>query len=119
MGAKVDRERGVVTIYLPEEPCARMVENLRDNEQVAVTFSRPIDHRALQLKGAVTEIRASNEEDQATQAAYRGALMEQLAAVGVSRALSRRIAWFPSFAVEVRVAEMFEQTPGPNAGAPL
>jgi hypothetical protein len=45
--------------------------------------------------------------------------MEQLAAVGVSRTLSRRVAWFPSVAIEVRVSEMFEQTPGPNAGVPL
>jgi hypothetical protein len=119
MGAKVDRARGTVTIYFPSEPCARLIENVRATKVLAATFSRPIDHRSLQIKGSVTSIREGTEEDQAIQAVYRGALMEQLAAIGVSRALSRRVAWFPSVAVEVHVSEMFEQTPGPNAGAPL
>jgi len=39
--------------------------------------------------------------------------------LGLPRAELERAAYWPSFAVEVAVGELYEQTPGPHAGSPL
>ncbi len=35
------------------------------------------------------------------------------------RAIARRMIWWPSVAIEIEVADVFVQTPGPGAGARL
>jgi hypothetical protein len=119
MGARVDLERGVLTIYLPEATSARTLANLRDNAQIAVTFSRPMTHRSLQVKGVCAAVRASGEADRVTQEQYRAGYAEQLLVVGVPRAQSSRMTYWPSVAVDVAVRDLFVQTPGPGAGRRL
>lgn len=119
MGARVDRERGLVTLFIPEERARKTLENLRDNGLVAVTFSRPIDHRAIQLKGRCLSTGPTNEAERAFQERYRAAFGEHLQCVGWPRALVRRLVYWPSVAVVVQPGELFEQTPGPKAGTPL
>lgn len=50
---------------------------------------------------------------------YRALLAEQLAFVGIPRRMTRRFAHWPCHRVELAVEGVFEQTPGPGAGAPL
>jgi hypothetical protein len=119
MGAKVDAAHDRVTIHLPQSSSARTLANLRDNAQIAVTFSRPLTHRSLQLKGVCTEVRAGTEADRSAQEQYRAAYVEQLQLVGVPRALSTRLSFWPSVAVEITVRDLFVQTPGPGAGRRL
>jgi hypothetical protein len=119
MGAIVDHARSTFTLYLPEAVAGATLENLRENGQIAVTFSRPIDHRSVQLKGTCGAVRPSEEHDRAVQERYRAAFVEQLHAVGLPRTVSSRIRYKPSIAVEVTVAELYEQTPGPGAGRRL
>jgi hypothetical protein len=118
-GARVRAADGVVTVYLPQAAAARTLANLRDNAQIAVTFSRPLTHYSIQLKGTCFEPRVSAEEDRAVQQAYRAAYGEQLHAVGLARAVAARLAWWPSFALDIAVRDLFVQTPGPGAGRRL
>jgi hypothetical protein len=118
-GASVHGARDAFTLYLPEAVAERTLANLRDNGRIAVTFSRPIDHRSIQVKGTCISIRPCDERDGAVQERYRAAFVEQLHAVGMPRAVSRRIRFQPSVAVVVKLAELYEQTPGPSAGRPL
>jgi hypothetical protein len=119
MGASVDRSIGRVTILLPEACAAQTLGDLRDNGRVAVTFSRPFDHKSVQLKGVCDEIRPSTPEEHALEERYRAAFSEQLYAVGMPRAVTRRMRTTPSVAVVFEVRQLFEQTPGPRAGAPI
>jgi hypothetical protein len=119
IGASVRAAQRVVTIYLPEAAAARTVANLRDNHRIAVTFSRPLTHYSVQIKGACASVRPSGDEDRAAQQRYRAAYIEQLHAIGLPRTVSARIAWWPSLAVDIDVQELFIQTPGPNAGRRL
>jgi hypothetical protein len=119
MGASVGRELRTHTMYLPEATSERTLANLRDNGQIAMTFSRAIDHRSIQIKGKCTLIRAGTAEDRAVQERYRALLIESLALIGLPRAELERATYWPSVAVEVDVGELYEQTPGPQAGSPL
>lgn len=119
MGVKPSADRTRLTVYLPTVLAQATLDNLADNQQIAVTLERPIDLRAVQIKGRSLGVRPSGEADRELQAICRAGLVEQLSAVGVPRCLSRRLVWWPSVAVEVEIAELFQQTPGPRAGAPL
>jgi hypothetical protein len=119
MGARVEARSRKLTVYLPEAVSATTLANLRDNASIAVTFSRPLTHHSMQLKGRVLSVRPSDEADRAVQRAYRAAYGEQLDAVGLPRNVSSRIVWWPSVAIEVSVGDVFIQTPGPSAGRPL
>jgi hypothetical protein len=116
VGVSVGSDRQSMTIFLSEAMAARTLENLRDNGQVAVSFSRPIDHRSLQVKGRVTAIRNSSEAERALQERYLIAYVEQLYLVGLPRSLARRVRSWPSVAVSLQIDDVFVQTPGPSAG---
>lgn len=115
-GVVVAPDRSRLTVYVPDALAARTLANIADNHSLAITFSRPIDHRTLQVKGAVRATRASGPEDRAIQERYLAAFVEQLYCVHIPRALTRRLQYFPSTAVELEITDVFMQTPGPGAG---
>lgn len=108
-----------VTLYLAAEPAARTIANLRENGAVAITASRPVDYRTFQLKGRAVRVEEVPEDCRDAPIACREALAGQLEAVGWERSLTRRLSVWPCVAVEVELAAVFEQTPGPRAGAHL
>lgn len=118
-GTLVDRASDRITIFIPAAGADRTIENLRKSGRIAVTFSRPHDHRTCQVKGRVLNIGKSTREDEKVQERWLGGFVEQLAIVGVSRASARRWRLYPSHAVEFAVEELFDQTPGPGAGRKL
>lgn len=121
MGVRVLPDRKTVTVFVPNVTAERTLANLRAtrNAPVALTFCHPPTERALQLKGRCKAIRASTEGDRQLQEVFRSALIASFAAIGVPRAQTRGLPWWPSTAIDVEVSELFRQTPGPNAGEPL
>ncbi len=117
MGHRVQPDRRHITVYVASVLAAPTLENLRANAEVAITMCRPIDHKTIQAKGRFVGVRDSGPEDRQVQEICRGAYAEHLAMLGVPRALTRRMAWWPSVAIDVEVREIFTQTPGPGAGA--
>jgi hypothetical protein len=119
MGAKVTAGGTSVAIYLPEACAGPTLANLRDNQQIAVTWSRPADNQAIQLKGRSTSIRPATEEERPRVEWYLAAFIDKLAAVGAPAVALGRVRFWPSIVVEIEVVGAFAQTPGPGAGAPL
>jgi Pyridoxamine 5'-phosphate oxidase len=118
VAATVDAERTHVTVFLPPEGADEVLANLRANGQVALCFARPLDERACQVKGVFVEMRRATAKDRrAVEAQWEHAL-QQLEQIGYLRALHAHAAW-PCLAVRVRATDVFNQTPGPGAGAPL
>jgi hypothetical protein len=106
-------------VYVAEVLAARTVENLRDNGQIAVTFSRPLTHYSIQVKGAYSGIRAAGADDLPLLQRYQAAYTEQLHAVGLPRAVAARLVFWPSLAIDFSAGDLFVQTPGPSAGRRL
>jgi hypothetical protein len=115
-GASAAPDRKTITIYMAEAVSEASLSDLRDNGQIAVTFSRPIDHRAIQIKGRMLDIQPTTPAQQAIQERYLAAWVEQVYTVGLPRSLGRLMQIFPSLAVHIELLEVFQQTPGPGAG---
>jgi hypothetical protein len=118
-GARVEPGREEVTVFMPPAFSTRSFENLRDNGRIAVCFSRPLDHRSIQLKGSVLEIRECGPGDRPVLERYARLAAQTFAEVGIPRRTMARLAFWPCRAVRFRVEALFVQTPGPGAGDPL
>jgi hypothetical protein len=119
VGSRVNRDRKTLTVFVPRSQLGATLANLEDNGQVAVNFVRPSDDKTLQVKGKARGVREATEGDRAALEMQRGAMVEQLAIVGLPRAISRRMVWWPGVAIEIDVCDVFIGTPGPVAGKRL
>jgi hypothetical protein len=119
MGASVGADRKSVSLYLNRVLADRTLANLDDNRQIAAFFTRPVDHRSVQIKGTLTEWHVGTDVDRALQERYLAGFVEQLYCVMIPRAVTRRMRLWPSVVVTFAVEGLFMQTPGPAAGARL
>jgi Pyridoxamine 5'-phosphate oxidase len=116
MGIRVHPDRRSVTVYVPTARAAATLSNLRASNQVAATLCHPPDHRTVQLKGRCTGFRDGTDADREAQEVFRAALVATFAEIGIPRALTRTLPWWPSTAIDFEVRDVYVQTPGPNAG---
>jgi hypothetical protein len=115
----VDDDRQHVVAYVPAVSAPRVLRDLEANGQGALAFARPVDDRASQVKGAYVESwTATESERQVVDAQIQGAI-GQLEAVGIPRSAMVNWAMWPCVAIRLRVNAVFDQTPGPKAGAAL
>jgi hypothetical protein len=119
VGAVVHPNRLRLTIFLPTEVSQRAENNLRDNGLIAVGFSSIIDHKTIQVKGRVVEIRPAAESEREIVGRYHVAIGEVLAMTAIPRHVVRRVNVWPSTAVTFEATDIFTQTPGPGAGERL
>lgn len=119
VGARVERGGAELTVFVPEATGAVTIANLRDNGRIAVCFTRPRDHRSIQLKGQLVSIRGANARERRLVDAYRAGLAEELGWVGLPQRVTLRMAHWPCHAVRLKVEQVFDQTPGPGAGDPM
>jgi hypothetical protein len=108
-----------VTVYVPVATSHDTIHNLATTGQLAITTTHPVDNVATQLKGTHTDARLAREDEEAFVRARFDAFAEVLDSVGVPRRLTRSVNHWPAFAITMRVEQIFDQTPGPNAGSPL
>jgi hypothetical protein len=118
-GLRVEAGGHELVVFVPDAWGARTLANLRDNGRIAVGTARPADHRSVQLKGSVLEIRPGGDEDRAALERYREQLVGHFGEIGFPPRILHRLNVWPCHAVRFAVEALFEQTPGPRAGAPL
>jgi hypothetical protein len=115
----VDDDGTHLVVYVPEVAAARILPDLEANGQAAVSFGRPVDDRACQVKGELVSVRrAEPEERELVQKQWDG-FLTNLEFIGIPRvAATNWIAW-PAVAIRLKATAVFEQTPGPAAGTPI
>lgn len=116
LGVVIGADRQTMTVFLNEDLAARQRADFEDNRQIAVGFSRIVDHRSVQLKGVVTTIRPATEQENAVQERYAAAFAEALSLAGLPRSVVRNVRLTPALAVEFEISDIFNQTPGAGAG---
>ena len=112
-------ELRTVTVYLPVATSHQTIQNVATTGQMAVAATHVIDHCATQLKGTTTEARLAREDEAPFVRGQLDAFADTLDTIGVPRRLTRSVAHWPAFAISMRVEQVFDQTPGPNAGSRL
>lgn len=116
---RVHDDRRGMTVFLHEQAAAAMLRNLADHPEIAIVLDRPIDHRACQVKGVFTASRPATEDERPLVERQIAGLRGALQAIGIPPAMSEAWSWWPCRALELRVTQLYEQTPGPGAGEPL
>src|SRR5215472_1267849 len=108
-----------LTAYLPVATSQEAIRNIALTKRIAVAASHPVDHCSTQMKGTTIETRLAHDEESGHVQRALEAFASTLDRIGVPRRLTRSVAHWPAFAVTMRVEDMFEQTPGPQAGCRL
>jgi hypothetical protein len=116
VGLVVDPDAQGVTVFLPVVTSAVVIADIATTGRVAIVSSNALDHATVQLKGRRRLVRVAGAADLPIVRDLLERLAETLERVGLSKRLSRSLAHWPAFAVEVDVEAVFDQTPGPRAG---
>lgn len=114
-----DVERGRLrALVSADDPVA--VANLAEGARVAVTGADVVTLRSAQVKGEVRAVEAATADDLSAVAAASERFFDLvLETDGTPLALQHRLLPNEVVAVELVVTERFDQSPGPDAGAPL
>jgi hypothetical protein len=117
--ARVHDDRSHLTVFMPESSARAMLRNLKVHPLVAIVFDKATSHRACQVKGRFVSIRRTRVAEHAEVERQLDEFFVDLEMIGIPRAMTAGWKIWPCMAIEMRVTQLFEQTPGPGAGEPL
>lgn len=116
---RVEDEGRHLVAFIPKAVMPAVFDDLRSNGQAALSFTRPSDDKAVQVKGEfVSQADASAAEEQFARDQW-GGFLKQLDMIGLPAEATSTWTLWPCVAVRIRVTALFSQTPGPEAGAVL
>ena len=121
-GCRVSPDLRTATVLFGATPSAGLLEDVRRSGMVAVVFSRPVDHRTLQIKATDARIVPLESGDVELATRYVDAFVAHLESLGYSATLIRAfLVCAPDDLVALRFtpSSVFSQTPGPEAGKAL
>ena len=116
---KVEDDLLHLLVYVPEVAAARVLRDLEANGAAAVVFARPIDDRACQIKGIFAGSRPAAADERRFVEQQWDAFLGNLEMIGIPRVGASGWVTWPSVVIRMRATTIFEQTPGPQAGALL
>jgi len=116
---KADDALASFTVYVPVATSQETIANVASTRRIAVVCSRPLNHSTIQIKGSVREVRLASEAEHAFVSERLAAFADELGDFGFPRRNVASLAHWPAFAIEIAAEELYEQTPGPNAGNSL
>lgn len=119
VAVRVEDDGEHLVAFVPAEAASHVMRDLQTNGQAAIVFVRPPDERACQVKGIFSGVRDARDDEREEVLAQWDRWLDRLASIGLARgAFDHWPAW-PCVAIRVRANAIFNQTPGPGAGAPL
>jgi hypothetical protein len=108
-----------IVAFVPERAIKAVAPDLETNGQAALVFARPPDERSCQVKGVFERMAAAAGADERFVRDQWRRWLERLTTIGLPLSTLERWDVWPCVAVRLRVTALFNQTPGPNAGAVL
>ena len=119
VAAKVEGGGTHLVVYVAEIAAARLRVDLESNGQAAVVFGRPEDERSAQVKGVFVDIRPAIDSERPLMQKQWDGFLGQLEMIGIPRVSATNWITWPAVAIRLKVTTIFEQTPGPQAGAQI
>jgi hypothetical protein len=118
-GPSILPDRHTMDLCISLSAGAKTLDNLRDQEELAVTFHQTVTYKTVQLKGRFLESGELTPQDWESVERQKTILTEQAKVHGIPLSIGSRI-FIPDL-VRIRfvVQQAFEQTPGPGAGSTL
>lgn len=116
---KSEDELKSAVVFVPIATSRDVVANAASTRRISVVSSFPLDHLTTQIKGRMRAVRLAEAQEEDFLRDRLEGFADVLHVIGVPRRLTRSINYWPAFAIEFEVDEIFDQTPGPNAGNTL
>ena len=119
-GWQIDQSGRTLTAFMPAASSPQLLEALRDNGRIAITFEEVGTHETYQVKGRYLSHRPVRPADVELAGASRERFARSLRSLyndEQAAVLMAASVPAPGLAVEIGVDEVFLQTPGPGAGA--
>jgi hypothetical protein len=114
-----DRALARATVYVPVATGGDVIANAASTKKLAVMITRVVEHVGVQLKGTVEAIRVAGDDEAPFVRKRLNEFADVLDEIGFPRRLFRSVTHWPAFAVELKVDEVYDQTPGPRAGSSI
>lgn len=119
VGLVASHDLSRVTVFVPVSNSQQVIANVATTRRVAVSTSQPLEHHTIQLKGWTEGVRIAREHEQETVESWMDELSRVLASTGIPVGVTRRIRFWPAYAVDLSVEAVFEQIPGSDAEVSL
>lgn len=117
-GPLYEAESDTLTIAVTAPAGSPTLANLEANGAIAVTASQPLTYRTVQVKGVVEHVEAPSEQDRARAHAHLEQFVSEVALLGITSGADDLFLG-DLRTVTFRVREVYEQTPGDEAGGRL
>jgi hypothetical protein len=118
-GPTILPDRRTIDLCISLSAGAKTLENLRDQEEIAVTFHQTVNYKTVQLKGRFVESGDLTPQDWESFERQKNVLTEQAKIHGIPLKIGLRILPLDPVRIRFAVQQAFEQTPGPRAGSRL
>jgi hypothetical protein len=119
VGLTSNDELATATVFVPIATSQDVIASVGVTHRIAVVTTQPIEHCATQLKGVVQTTRLAHPDEEPFVRTHLGSFAAVLNTLGYPPRVTNAVAHWPAFAIEMRVDEIFEQSPGPKAGTRL
>jgi hypothetical protein len=117
IAVSTDASLARAVIYVPVATSRDVIANAATTKKLAVIVTRVVEHVAVQMKGTVEAIRLAADDEAPFVRRRLSEFADVLDGIGLPRRIFRSVNHWPAFAVELKVDEVFDQTPGPRAGS--
>jgi hypothetical protein len=108
-----------VTVFVPMATSQETMVNVATTRRLAVVGTQPIEHCATQLKGIAHATRIAREDEEPFVRQHLAGFMAVLNSLGYPPRVTNAVVHWPAYAIEMRVDQIYEQSPGPKAGTRL
>src|SRR6187549_3886300 len=81
---RVEEQGRHLIVYLPKAATQAVIDDLKNNGQAAVSFARPTDDRAVQVKGESLSTRDADASEEAFVTGQWNGLLKELAVIGLA-----------------------------------
>lgn len=117
-GARLLEDGRTIDVCVGREPARRLVAALGEHKAMALSVANVTTYQALQLKGTCLEIGVADEADRARVRTHGEAFVAGVMRVGISEQAARGLLVTDVIRLRFAPYVLFDQTPGPDAGAP-
>ena len=118
-GGKVSDDGNAVVVFMDRPAAASSVSNLHDNGRVAACFTNITNNHSVQLKGRCVEVGDPGAGDWDTIDRQRQGFTDVCGMLGFPAQMIRNMWSTQVVRVRFIVEQVYNQTPGPNAGKSL
>lgn len=123
-GPCVRRDQRTIELCVAFGAARKTLENLYDNSHAAVAFCNVTNYKTIQLKGRCVKIADADSDNLAAVERHREAFARQNESFGVPRRFvedfwRREAGGSALVKIVVVIEQLYDQTPGPGAGAAI